>query len=115
MNGSLLVIVVGTVVFNVLGQMLLKIGSGRPGLSDMLPLSLVNPYTAGGALCFASALGFYVLALQRLPLIVAQALFSLQFAVVILAAMLVLGERMTLMQGLGIVMIATGVFLTVRV
>lgn len=115
MSGAVIALVVATIGLNVLGQLLLKVGAGRAGLGATLPLSLVNGPTVFGALCFVAALGLYVLTLQRLPLVVAQSLFALQFAAVIVAAVVVLGERVSLTQGVGIALIAVGVFLAARV
>lgn len=114
MSLSLALFVSVTIALNLVGQLLLKIGAGRPGIASLAPFSLVNYHTMGGALFFVAALGFYIVTLQRTSLIVAQSLFSLQFAAIVLGASLVLGERLTFSQGAGVALIALGVFLVVR-
>jgi drug/metabolite transporter (DMT)-like permease len=94
--------------------LLLKTGSGQPGLGASPPFSLVNLSTIGGAACFVVALGFYVMILQRLPLQLAQSILSIQFVAIALAAALVLGERATAIQYLGFALIASGIFLAAR-
>jgi drug/metabolite transporter (DMT)-like permease len=113
MTNSIL-LVAGTIGLNVAAQLLLKVGAARSNVSAALPLSLVNAHVLAGALCLIVALGFYVMVLQRLPLVLAQSLLSLQFVAVVLAATLVLGERVGPPQWAGMAAIAAGLFLLSR-
>ena len=103
-----------TIALNVVAQLLLKTGAMRPGLSDAMPLSLINLHTFASLVCLIVAVGFYASVLQRVPLIVAQSVLSLQFVSIMLAAAIVLGERVQGLQILGIALIASGLFLVVR-
>ena len=114
MTMSVTVALAVTIALNVVAQLLLKTGAMRPGLADVMPLSIINVYTAASLLCFIVAVGFYASVLQRIPLIVAQSILSLQFVSIILAAAVILGERVQGMQIVGIAFIAAGLFLVVR-
>lgn len=103
-----------TIALNVVAQLLLKTGAMRPGLTEAGPLSIVNIHTVASLVCFIVAVGFYASVLQRIPLIVAQSILSLQFVSIILAAAVILGERVQGVQILGIALIASGLFLVVR-
>jgi drug/metabolite transporter (DMT)-like permease len=103
-----------TIALNVVAQLLLKIGATRPGLGETLPFAMINLYTVTSLACFIVAVGFYASVLQRMPLIVAQSILSLQFVSIIVAAAVILGERMQGVQILGIALIAFGLFLVVR-
>lgn len=111
---SILPAFVVTVTLNVAAQLLLKVGARQPGIAAVFPLSFVNLYTLAGILCFVFALCGYLLILRNLPLVVAQALFSIQFVAIIVAAGVVLGERITVIQSLGMVLIALGLFFVAR-
>ena len=114
MTMSVILALTTTIALNVIAQLLLKAGAMRPGLAEAMPLSILNAYTAASLVCFIVAVGFYASVLQRVPLIVAQSILSLQFVSIILAAAIILGERVQGMQILGIAFIAAGLFLVVR-
>jgi drug/metabolite transporter (DMT)-like permease len=63
---------------------------------------------------FASGVVFYGLALKIVPLYAAQAVVTLQFVGVILAAVIVFGEALDLRQWLGIAFIVIGLSLVTR-
>jgi drug/metabolite transporter (DMT)-like permease len=109
-----LLLIAGIIGFNVIAQLLLKSGVMRPGFGVNLPFSLINGYVVAGILCFVVSLGLYVSVLQRLPLILAQSLLSLQFVAIVLAAAVVLGERVAVVNWAGIAAIALGLFLLSR-
>jgi drug/metabolite transporter (DMT)-like permease len=114
MTMSVILALVVTIGLNVVAQLLLKTGAMRPGLAEAMPLAIVNSYTVASLVCFIVALGLYALVLQRIPLIVAQSVLSLQFVSIILAAAVILGERVQGVQIVGIAFIAAGLFLVVR-
>jgi drug/metabolite transporter (DMT)-like permease len=113
MTNSLLLIA-GIIGFNVVAQLLLKSGTGRPGFGAAFPLSLFNIWVIGGGLCFVVSLVLYIAVLHRLPLILAQSILSLQFVAIVLAAAVVLGERVATVHWTGIAAIAVGLFLLSR-
>jgi drug/metabolite transporter (DMT)-like permease len=114
MNAGIVLTLIATIGLNVVAQLLLKTGAMRPGIGEAMPLSLINAYSVASLCCLVVAVGLYASALQRIPLIVAQSVVSLQFVSVILAAAVVLGERVHGLQVLGISLMATGLFLVVR-
>jgi len=91
------------------GNVLLKVGVMRPGLSDTWPVSMVNMYTCLGTLSFGMAFLGYATLLQRMPLNLAQAIFSIQFVAVIISSAVFLGESIGTMRWLGIGLILVGI------
>jgi drug/metabolite transporter (DMT)-like permease len=94
--------------FTVLANLALKVGAERRGDFVSWPLNLVNVHVALGAASFALAFLFYALVLRRLPLSLAQAIFSVQFVLVILAANLLLHESIGGARWVGIALMAAG-------
>jgi len=111
---SSILLVAGIIGFNVVAQLLLKFGAERPGFGMTLPLSLINSHVIAGALCFVVALGLYVSMLQRLPLILAQSILSMQFVAIVFAASVILGERIAAIHWAGVAAIAVGLLLLSR-
>lgn len=109
-----LLLIGGIIGFNVTAQLLLKSGTGRPGFGAAFPFSHANIWIVGGILCFVVSLVLYVAVLHRVPLILAQSILSLQFVAIVLAAAMVLGERVAPVQWSGIAAIALGLFLLSR-
>jgi drug/metabolite transporter (DMT)-like permease len=111
---STVTIFAATIALNVTAQLLLKLGAARTGISSVYPLSLVNIYSLSAVACLVAALAWYILILQRLPLILAQSFLTLQFAATVLAAAIILGERVLPLQWSGITLIGAGLFLLSR-
>jgi len=101
-------LILASMTFTVLANLALKVGAGRGGHFVSWPLNLVNVHVALGAASFALAFLFYALVLRRLPLSLAQAIFSLQFVLVILAANLLLHESIGGARWVGIALMAAG-------
>lgn len=97
--------------FTVIGNLLLKVGAIRPGVSDTWPISLINGYTIAATASFGLAFVGYATLLQRLPLNVAQAIFSIQFVAVIVSSAVVLGEPISPTRWIGMSMILGGILL----
>jgi drug/metabolite transporter (DMT)-like permease len=105
-----LVAMLAVVVGNVLGNVLLKIGSSvEPGKAMLL--GMFGWQTAAGIGCFASGVLFYAFALKSLPLHVAQAITALQFVGAIGAAAILFGEPITNTNWAGIALICAGLIL----
>jgi drug/metabolite transporter (DMT)-like permease len=100
---TLLFVVAG----NVVGNVLIKVGATAPSGSANL-FGLFGWQTAAGIACFGSSVLLYAWVLKYLPLHVAQAVVSLQFAGTVLAAAFLLGETITAQKWLGIVFIWIG-------
>jgi drug/metabolite transporter (DMT)-like permease len=95
--------------FTVVGNLFLKVGVLKPGLADTWPLTLINMYTLFGTVSFGLAFLGYATLLQRIPLNLAQAIFSFQFVAVIVSSAVVLGEPVGAMRWLGICIIFVGI------
>ena len=95
----------------VAGNLILKVGTGRKGIGSVWPFTIVNGQVVLAAGAFVFALLFYAMLLKRLPLSLAQAIMSMQFVLVILAANLLLGESIGWMRWLGITVIAVGLII----
>ncbi len=103
--------VLATISCTVIGNLLLKLGAGKPGMASFWPLSFVNLYVFFGALSFGVGLLFYTMILKKIPLNLAQAIFSVQFVIVILAASIFLNEQIQLLRWIGIGFVAIGLFI----
>jgi drug/metabolite transporter (DMT)-like permease len=96
-------------LFTVTGNLLLKIGVLKPGISEFWPISLINVHTMLGTASFGLAFIGYATLLQRIPLNVAQAIFSIQFVAVIVSSATILGEPVGVVRWLGIGFILVGI------
>lgn len=98
---------------NAAGNVLLKLGADiahqRGGA-----LAMLNWQTIAGIGCFAFGILAYAWSLQQFQLHSAQIVVSLQYALVIVLAWLVLGERIAPAQWLGIALICLGIYLCTR-
>lgn len=87
---------------------MLKLASQDKGIAAIWPLSVINGRVVIAAGAFAMAFLFYAMILRRLPLSLAQAILSIQFVLVILAANVLLGEPVGSVRWLGIALMAVG-------
>jgi drug/metabolite transporter (DMT)-like permease len=95
------------VASNVMGTVLIKVGASPPPDRAYL-FGLFGWQTAAGIACFGAGVLLYAWVLKYLPLHIAQAVASLQFAGNVLAAAFLLGETITAEKWLGIVFILVG-------
>ncbi len=102
------VIIIASMFFTVVANVLLKIGSGEQGIGTIWPFSMLNMHTFLGAIAFGTAMLLYLMVLKRTPLNLAQSIFALQFVLVIFAAYLVLDEPIGMFRWIGIALIALG-------
>ena len=104
-TGSL---ILASMTFTVVGNLLLKVGSGERGVGTVWPFSLLNMQTFLGAIAFCFALTLYLMVLKRTSLNLAQSIFAAQFVLVILAANIILNEPIGMYRWFGIALIALG-------
>ncbi len=97
--------------FTVVGNLLLKVGSGEQGVSTVWPFSLLNMQTFLGAISFCFALTLYLMVLKRTSLNLAQSIFAAQFVLVIFAANIILNEPIGMYRWLGIALIGLGLLI----
>ena len=111
MNSNIVItgsLILASMTFTVVGNLLLKVGSGERGVSTVWPFSLLNMQTFLGAIAFCFALTLYLMVLKRTSLNLAQSIFAAQFVLVILAANIILNEPIGMYRWLGIALIAFG-------
>ena len=90
-------------------------GLGSLGVAGALRLVLRNWVLLTGLACFAANVLFYAYALQKMPISVAYPIMVTSgFALIVVVAGALLGERLTLVQWIGVVGILTGVVLVAR-
>jgi drug/metabolite transporter (DMT)-like permease len=94
--------------FTVVANLTLKLASQRDGIADVWPLNVINGRVLVAAAAFAMAFLFYTMLLKRLPLSLAQAILSIQFVLVILAANALLDEPIGSVRWAGIALMAIG-------
>jgi undecaprenyl phosphate-alpha-L-ara4N flippase subunit ArnE len=92
------------------GNVLIKLGSILPA-SERSLFGLMSYKTALGITIFAGSVLLYAKVLETLPLNVAQAFAALQFIFVILASFVLLGETISWLRWLGIILIAAGILI----
>ena len=103
--------IMATISCTVIGNLLIKTGAGKPGLHSFWPLNIINTYVIGGALSFGLGLLFYTMLLKKMPLNIAQSIFSVQFVIVILASSIFLNEQIQLLRWIGIFFVAIGLLI----
>jgi multidrug transporter EmrE-like cation transporter len=106
----------------VTGELLLKTGMNRHGelnvsFSTLAPTAVKlfsSPFVVGGFVFVFSGALFWLAVLSRWPLSLAYPLLSISYIIGIGASVLLLKERVTLVQICGVVVIILGVFLVSR-
>lgn len=117
---SQLPLILGTVALVVCGQLLLKSGMRRVGVVDAerarSPLALVvaiarTPAVVAGLAVYGASALAWIVVLSRSELSFAYPFLSLAYVIVTVAAMLVLGERFSARQWVGLASVVVGVLL----
>ena len=107
----------GTVAFNSLAQILLRVGLKDTDIGGMiseralidLAQTLLRPAILGGIGCFVFGLAFWFLAISRLPASVAYPMISLAYIAVILLGWMFLNEHIGWQKLSGATAIIVGV------
>jgi multidrug transporter EmrE-like cation transporter len=110
------------VLLNAAAQLLLKAGTNRVGdfsftLDNVVPIGArlaANPPILAGLACYVVSVGFWILALSRVPVSVAYPMLSLGYVVNAFAAYFLFGESLAAQKLVGIGFIVVGVFLVAR-
>jgi undecaprenyl phosphate-alpha-L-ara4N flippase subunit ArnE len=99
-----------------MGQLLFRYGARSAGqvqdLSSFFDL-ILSPVIIGAVALYGVATIFYVIALQRVPLVLAYPFMALGFIIVPLGAMFFLGEPVTWRYAAGVVLILAGMFFAI--
>lgn len=108
------------IVLSVVGQFLAKVGISKIGAFTDMPVkdfifkSLTSPFVLVGAfLYFFSALVWFMV-LSKIDLSVAYPALSLGYIIVLFVGYFFLGESLTFIKFLGVLLICGGVFLIFR-
>lgn len=97
------------IVFTATGNLLLKTGAIQGAAGHAPWLALLNWRVAGGIASFGVAVCAYLLLLRWLPLNVAQSFAAAQFIATVMASAIILHERISIGQWVGIFLIAFGI------
>lgn len=109
MNGILLLLL--CMLLSAAASYFLKLGATANMGGDLLELAL-RPFTLIGALCYAATFGLYALALQKVPLSLAQPVITGGASLVTaLLSVLVLKEAMGPLNWLGLLFLGLGMYL----
>ena len=106
----------------VTGELLLKSGMNRHGelnvsLSTLVPTTIklfTSPFVLGGFVFVFSGALFWLAVLSRWDLSLAYPLLSISYIIGMVASVVFLGEKVTLVRALGVLVIIVGVFLISR-
>jgi len=101
-------LILAAIGFTVVANLVLKLGASSAGIAPIWPLSIVNFRVIAAAASFSMAFMFYTMLLRRMPLSIAQAILSLQFVFVVLAANVILNEEIGPARWAGIALMALG-------
>jgi len=91
------------------GQILLKLGAGRPGWEI-----LKAPQFWGGGCCYFISFVLWVYALSKVALGIAYPFTALTFVLVFLLSFLVLGEAVSRLEVVGLILILSGFLVMFR-
>lgn len=110
MNGPLLLLV--CVIFTTAASYSLKLAAlAEPGRGGLVALA-TNPLTIIGALCYVATFAVYAIALQKVPLSLAQPVITGGASVVTaLLSVLLLKEFMGIINWIGLMLVCVGVYL----
>jgi undecaprenyl phosphate-alpha-L-ara4N flippase subunit ArnE len=106
-------VLIGSIVLGVAGQLLLKRGmTKRPGFRMRNALALADqPEIAGGFLAYGISTLLYLKSLASLDLAQAYPMISLGYVLVVLASRLFFGERVSASRWVAVLIICAGVAL----
>ena len=112
MHGKTLALVFGVVAFSVLGQLLLKAGVqqlGTLGRAEFLLAAVRNVHVLAGLAAWIASTVCWLYVLRVAPLSRAYPLTSLSYVLIPLAGVMVFGEQLRRLHGVGAALIIAGV------
>ncbi|MCP5433770.1 MAG: small multidrug resistance protein [Alphaproteobacteria bacterium] len=114
MSWTSLLLVLAAGINSCIGNLLLKqsrVSAGDAGLISMV----VNPYFIGGLMFYGVNVILFAKALDQAPVSIAYPILAgFGFALLVLASGLIFGERMSLVQASGLLLVAGGIWLMAR-
>ncbi len=111
-----------TITFTVMGQLLIKAGMSKvtasfnqtPRLVALITGGLLHPIVLAGLVCaFVAAIAWFP-AVSRLPISVAYPFMALPIMLVLVLAPACFGERVTVNQWLGVLIVSLGLWVGAR-
>lgn len=122
MSGLSFGLILGGVILNALGQLLLKAGTNAVGpfefsAANAVPVGVKlasQPYVIAGVVCYFVSLVVWLMALSRVEVSVAYPMLSIGYALNAVAAWYLFGEAVTPLRLLGIGVIVLGVYIVAR-
>lgn len=119
MTLTLWILILVGISLNAVAQLLLKFGIDKIGefefvFTNILPISyklLFNYFVILGLLCYVFSVIFWIMVLSRVSVSLAYPMVSIGYIITAVAGYLFLGETITLIKVLGILIIMLGVFL----
>jgi small multidrug resistance pump len=110
-------VLASAIVFNALANILLKLGMkdagslGKLGLGKMIELAITNLWVWLGLASFGIAFVLYSVVLSRMKLSIAYPIMtSCGYVIVVVAALILFGEQLSLLKLAGIAIIAAGIW-----
>lgn len=107
-----------SILLNLLGQFSIKSGVNKlGGLSLTFPdiaKSLLSPLVLGGLVAYGIGSIFWILALSHKDLSYAYPMLSVGYIIILILSWAFLGEQITLVRILGVILISFGVFLVFK-
>ena len=110
-----------SIILNALANIFIKAGMNRmskqsvSGIKTVVLQWILNPFIILGLICFSAALGCYSYVLSKINVSIAYPVnTSLGIIIVIAVSALFLGEKITITQGIGFILIMVGVWLVAK-
>lgn len=122
MSSISFLLIIGGVLLNACGQLLLKAGTNAVGhfdfqLDNLLPVGLklaFQPYIMSGVACYVVSLVVWIMALSRVPVSIAYPMLSIGYVINAFVAWQWFGEPLSAQKLLGIGFIVLGVYVVAR-
>ncbi|CAL7963761.1 undecaprenyl phosphate-alpha-L-ara4N flippase subunit ArnE [Gammaproteobacteria bacterium] len=122
MNPIVFALILLAVVFNTVAQLALKTGIDRVGAfvfhwSNFIPIVLklmVSPWIIVGLFIYVGSVGVWLMVLSRTPVSIAFPMSSLAYVTSAIAAYYLLGENLSMLRIVGIIVILVGVYMVAR-
>lgn len=122
MSSVSFLLIIGGVLLNACGQLLLKAGTNAVGhfdfhLDNLLPIGLklaFQPYIMSGVACYVVSLVVWIMALSRVPVSIAYPMLSIGYVINAFVAWQWFGEPLSAQKLLGIGFIVIGVYVVAR-
>ena len=117
-----MILLLVTVTFNVVGQLLMKRGMTDVGvitgelslLASSLGRAFLNPFVLAGVGAYAAGSIFWLILLSRVDLSYAYPALSLGYVLITIVSVIFLGEEVSALRWLGVAVICLGVILISR-